>query len=254
MKNRILLSLLCFLLWLPSPAQEQAAVGVIAHRGYWKADGAAENSIAALIAAQQLGVYGSEFDVWITADGVAVIHHNATIQGVRIENVPYREIEALTLSNGERLPTLEAYLKAGARHKQTRLILEIKPHSTPSREEAAVQEALRLVRATGVADQTEYISFSAYICRRLHELSPRASVAYLNGDMTPAEVASAGWTGLDYNASVFRKHPEWIGQAHRLGLTTNVWTVNKPADMEYFRRAGIGFITTNEPVVLKELR
>ena len=32
-------------------------------------DGAAQNSVAALAKAQELGIYGSEFDVWITADG-----------------------------------------------------------------------------------------------------------------------------------------------------------------------------------------
>ena len=46
---------------------------MIAHRGYHK-DGAAQNSVAALAKAQELGIYGSEFDVWITADGKVVIN------------------------------------------------------------------------------------------------------------------------------------------------------------------------------------
>ena len=51
---------------------------VIAHRGYHK-DGAAQNSVAALAKAQELGIYGSEFDVWITADGKVVICHDETV-------------------------------------------------------------------------------------------------------------------------------------------------------------------------------
>ena len=54
---------------------------VIAHRGYWRHGGATENSIASLVAAQRLKIYGSEFDVWLTADNVAVIHHDAHING-----------------------------------------------------------------------------------------------------------------------------------------------------------------------------
>ena len=45
-----------------------AQTQVIAHRGYWKTDGSAQNSIAALLKADSIGCYGSEFDVWLTAD------------------------------------------------------------------------------------------------------------------------------------------------------------------------------------------
>ena len=36
---------------------------VIAHRGFWKTDGSAQNSIAALVKADSINCYGSEFDV-----------------------------------------------------------------------------------------------------------------------------------------------------------------------------------------------
>ena len=53
---------------------------VIAHRGYWNCDGSAQNSIASLGKAQKLGIYGSEFDVWMTSDGVPVVFHDATVE------------------------------------------------------------------------------------------------------------------------------------------------------------------------------
>ena len=39
---------------------------IIAHRGFWKTNGSAQNSIAALMKADSVGCYGSEFDVWLT--------------------------------------------------------------------------------------------------------------------------------------------------------------------------------------------
>ena len=39
-----------------------AQTQVIAHRGYWKTDGSAQNSIAALLKADSIGCYGSEFE------------------------------------------------------------------------------------------------------------------------------------------------------------------------------------------------
>ena len=42
-------------------AQERTKV--IAHRGYWQTAGSAQNSIRALVKADSIGCYGSEFDV-----------------------------------------------------------------------------------------------------------------------------------------------------------------------------------------------
>ena len=55
----------CALFALAGQAQTQ----VIAHRGFWKTEGSAQNSITALKKAAEAKVYGSEFDVQLTADG-----------------------------------------------------------------------------------------------------------------------------------------------------------------------------------------
>ena len=48
-------------------------------------------------------------------------------------------------------------------------------------------------------------------------------------------------------AELIRKHPEWIKQAHDLGLEVNVWTVDKEEDMKYFLEQGVDYLTTNHP-------
>ena len=57
----------------------QAQTQVIAHRGYWKAEGSAQNSLASLRKAAEAKVYGAEFDVQMTADGIVVVNHDNTI-------------------------------------------------------------------------------------------------------------------------------------------------------------------------------
>ena len=52
---------------------------VVAHRGYWKTEGSAQNSIRALVKADSIGCWGSEFDVWMTADGKLVVCHDERI-------------------------------------------------------------------------------------------------------------------------------------------------------------------------------
>ena len=78
-------------------------------------------------------------------------------------------------------------------------------------------------------------------------------MAYLNGDKTPAELKELGYTGLDYAHKVLKKNIHWIDEAHKLGLTVNVWTVNKAEDLQYFIDHKADYITTNEPVLLLEM-
>ena len=49
-----------------------------------------------------------------------------------------------------------------------------------------------------------------------------------------------------------KKHPEWIKEAHDLGLKVNVWTVDETEEMKWLIEQKVDFITTNEPVVLLE--
>ncbi|MEG1585562.1 MAG: SGNH/GDSL hydrolase family protein [Bacteroidales bacterium] len=226
---------------------------VIAHRGYWDCPGSAQNSIFALKKAAEAGVYGSEFDVLITGDSVAVVNHDHTIDGIVITETPFRKLKNKKLKNGEKLPTLEAYLKAGKQYPDLKLILEIKPHPSVAQEERAVAEVVRLVKELGMEEQTEYISFSKYICDCLHRALPDAQVAVLTENVTPQQAAESGLTGVDYHYNVYNNNPDYRGYCDQAGLSTNVWTVNKPEVMQQFIDMHIDYITTDKPVEAKEL-
>lgn len=227
----------------------RAIVGpkIIAHRGYWDVVGSAQNSIASLVKADSIHTYGSEFDIHVTADGKLVVNHDDTIDELVIEDSKWKDIVDRKLVNGERRPLLHEYLAAG-KSCTTRLVLEIKRHKSEKRENVCVDEALKAVKASGIADRVDYISFSKNVCRRLAGKLKGANIAYLNGDATPDEVKSWGCNGIDYHHKVLRQHPEWIRRCHELGMTVNVWTVNKPDDIKHFIEAGVDFITTNNPV------
>jgi len=227
---------------------------VVAHRGYWRTDGSAQNSIVSLQKAAAVGCYGSEFDVWITVDGVPVVFHDATINGIRIEDATYAELMNHRLANGEFIPTLQQYLLEGSKLKNCQLILEIKPHSTAQRDERIVQRCLELVHMLKLQNQTEYISFSKHACEYLHAQEPTAKIAYLNGDIAPKEIKEMGLTGIDYHFNVFKKHPEWLKESQQLGVEVNVWTVDgEEALAEFANMKGIDIITTNDPEILQSV-
>lgn len=229
-----------------------AQTGIVAHRGFWNCEGSAQNSIASLVKAHEAKVYGSELDVIITADGVPVIHHDDSIQGLRIEEVAYEQIKAMQISNGEVLPTLESYLQRFLTLPDMKLVVEIKPHARIVNEDRAVNAVVYLIQKYGLEQRVDYISFSMNICKELVERVPYASVAYLNGNVSPADLKTLGMN-MDYHYKVFEKHPTWIQEAQSLGITVNVWTVNDEEVMQSLIEQGVNFITTDKPLELNRL-
>lgn len=222
----------------------QDKVKVVAHRGYHPSPEYPENSIASLKYAQELGVYGSEFDVWRTADGGLYVNHDRSFKGVNLANSTSDVVGELTLSNGEKMPTLRAYLEQGKKVPSVKLILELKHYE-------AADGSVALVKELGIEKQVEWIAFSYEACKRVHELLPDAIVQYLNGDKSPSEVLADGIVAIDYSANKLKSHPEWIKEAHDNGMFVNVWTVN--SDFEYWINQGVDVITTNESEALLNL-
>ncbi len=250
MKRNILLVLAVSLLSLPLLAQPK----IVAHRGFWRTAGSAQNSLTALQKAAELGIYGSEFDVWLTADGVPVVFHDAVWDGMRIEDTKYTDLMNKRLGNGEFLPTLQQYLQLFAKTPYIRLIFEIKTHKTPERNRAVTELGVKLVRELGLENRTDYIAFSKYVCEVLHEITPKSNIAYLNGDLSPQQIKEMGISGIDYNQKVFIQHPNWAKQAKALGIEVNVWTVDGDEDLAKFAAMpGIDIITTNDPDKLKAI-
>jgi len=230
----------------------KAQTQIIAHRGYFQAQPpTTENSLQSLENAQKLKIYGSEFDVRMTKDGVLVINHDEHHGQMEISETPFKDLEALKLSNGEKFPTLKDYLKQGKKDSSLKLIVEIKPAKTPELENEITRKTLKMIKDMKLEGQTEYISFSLNICKQVKKLKPTFKVQYLNGELSPEQIKSEGLDGMDYHYSVFQKNPTWIADAKALGLITNSWTVNDAAVYQELKNKGIGFVTTNIPDQLK---
>ena len=254
MQNLIILSIITLISTISQSDMKNKYNPIIAHRGAWKSQNLPENSVAALKYAIQLGCQGSEFDVRMTADSVLVINHDPIYHGLSIEKEIYSDLLKFSLSNGEKIPSLEEYLLAGvAKNKYTRLICEIKP-SELSKERGVLiaQKVYSIVKRLKVQSMVDYISFDLDILKTLISLNPKVSTQYLQGNLSPKALKSIGVSGLDYHFLVFRKYPEWISEAKNLNLVINVWTVNKEEDIDYFLQQGFDQITTNEPELLKD--
>lgn len=232
---------------LAASLYSMAECGIVAHRGYWQTDGSAQNSLRSIAKADSIGSAATEFDVWITADDSLVVNHDAVFKDVDIEHSKFVDVRKIRLDNGEIIPTLDEYLAEAQRHPQLPLILELKEHKDKSRHATAMGKIVSHIITYGLKNRVTFISFDLDACKFFHALMPGNDVYYLNGDLDPAAIKALGFAGIDYSQRTLDKHPEWIKQAHDLGLKVNVWTVNDDDKIKQFHDQGVDYITTNRP-------
>ena len=237
---------------------QNGTTAIVAHRGFWncEAAGYSENSIASLKAAQENGFWGSECDVQLTADNIAMINHDPHIGLAKISNHSYAELKDSLLPNGEHRPTFDEYLAQAATCKTTKLIIEVKPQNDDLRDSILVSKIINSLKEQNMysPERVGFISFSLYTCKLIARIAPEFLNQYLNGELSPSSLDSLGINGLDYRKGILiKKHPEWIEQAHSLGMSTNAWTVNKEDEIQKLIDLKVGAITSNEPLLVRQL-
>ena len=210
-------------------------IRIVAHRGFWNCEeaGYARNSVAALRCAQEAGVWGSEFDVNMTSDGVILVYHDGSINGKAIDRNPYSEFKDVRLENGEKIPVIDDYLKQALKHPETVLVYELKVHSTPEIEARLVERTVEKLKEYGLYDPAKvvFISFSKFICDKIAAEMPEFICMYLRDDLGPDQLNKDGINGVDYHYSVFG---------------------NDVKDMQEMIRLGIDCITTDNPLELRQ--
>lgn len=234
---------------------------IVANGGFHKhASSGVKNSMSALKAAQKAKFYGSECDVNLTKDGYVLVvqsgwHPNRKAKPkADVQRATKEKMLEIPYANGEYICTLEQYLKRAAKKPATKLVLDLKNQSNPQRETELVECVLDIVTRAGMQNNVEYLADHPWTCFELAKKAPQGSkISYLAGNYDPAYVKAMGCTGIDYNIGKLKKKKGWIKQAHKLGLTVNVWTVNKEADIRWCIQNGVDFITTDDPILVKNI-
>ena len=238
-------------------ANQKGKTAIVAHRGFWNCEAAGymENTIASLKAAQDNGLWGSEFDIHITSDDVVLVNHNDNIQGVKIAENPLSVFKAMTHKNGEHPSTLDEYLTQGEKCATTVLVIELKPQKSVDREDLLWQKTVEALKAHQLYDpkRVAFISFSHHICQKIAAEAPQFINQYLEGDIAPDVLATEGINGIDYEQKVFIENPDYVQAAHDKGMTVNAWTVNKDHNMRSLIYLGIDALTTNEPLLARKV-
>lgn len=179
---------------MPRPALAPAFLRIpVTHRAlHDKAQGRIENSPAAIRAAVAAG-YAIEVDVQLSADGVAMVFHDETLERLTAERGPISarraaELGQIRLTGGtDTIPTLEAVLAMVA--GRVPLLIEIKDQTgvmgpTDGRLESAVAQAL-----VGYAGDVAVMSFNPYAVEHMAQLAPDVARGLTTSRFDPADWA-----------------------------------------------------------------
>lgn len=238
---------------------------IVAHRG---ASGLApENTMTAFRVAIDLGAPAVECDVHLTADGVPVIIHDATLDRTTsgsgsVAAHTYEQIRTLDAGAwldgrfaGERVPALHEALDLCAR--RARLVVELKAGGGEALVVAAL-DAIERAKTTDVA----VISFGLDEVRLVAQHRPDLSLGFLVSGMHLRQhgAATAVEMATSLGARFFCPQANAVdasvmAASGAAGLPVSVWTVDDPARMRELASLGVDAITTNRPdVALDQFR
>lgn len=234
---------------------------ISAHRG--GRHEAPENTVAAFARAAELGFRGAECDVRLSADNVAVVIHDATVDrttGASGEVHTFTATELGTLDaradfpdwpTRPGIPTFAEVLKVFRSIDYVEV--EVK-RDNPGRIAKLVPQLISDIDAAGIRDMIKFISFEPDNLRVCHEHAPDIPMALLGDFDTPAEVQTA----IDLHCTsiagdVDHLTQEVVDAAHDAGLDVTCWTVNTAEEFANILPWGVDVITTDRPRLLRSL-
>jgi glycerophosphoryl diester phosphodiesterase len=242
-------------------------VEVIAHRGFSAA--APENTLAAFAAAIACGADRIEFDVQLTADGVAVVIHDddldrttdgkGPVGGRRLDEIVGLDAGAWFGAEfrGTRVPTLDETLALA--RERIAVNVEIKAGARVSSLAEAVVALLARHRLLGTAIVSSFDPQAIAGARRLHE-DLRLEILHDDASRPPGpddldRALRLGASGFSVSREEIAAVPWLPGEAHARGLGLKVYTVDDPAEAVRLAALGVDGIFTNRPdALLKVLR
>ena len=234
-----------------------------AHRGWHTGDlDGCENTLAAFARAAEEGFGYLELDVHASADGVAVVHHDVSLERTtdgtgRLSGHTAAELAKVRVRGREPIPRLAEVLEA---LPETRITIELKSA-------AVVEPTLTAVDAAGAWDRVCIGGFEQAwvdaarrgggdrLCTSMAKrdiLALRAR-AWLRGAL-PWPPLRGDVAHVPVSAGLIRVvDAGLVGMAHANGREVHVWTINAPERMRALLDLGVDGILSDRPDLLREV-
>lgn len=204
--------------------------------------------MASFLRAVVLGATAVELDVHVSADGVPVVHHDPALKsqvtppqfaGAALAGLSSRDLGAVRLAGGDRVPTLREVLDALT--PATRVYVEIKG--------GAPAVIATVVEPFG--DSIAVHSFDHDVIAEMARIAPGIRRGILIDRPTDDPSALVARTGAtDVWPAFTLVDQAFMDQANRCGVRVIPWTVNSAGEVERLVELGVAGICTNDLALL----
>ncbi|MFW9818460.1 MAG: glycerophosphodiester phosphodiesterase [Candidatus Thorarchaeota archaeon] len=227
---------------------------IIAHRG--ASSIAPPNTLKSFQKAIDLKADYIEFDIHKSLDGEIVIKHDAYINDLTgqkqlIKDMVIKDLKALDVGEGEKIPTLKELIKLTK--CKIGLQCEIKAPGLS-------KDLVEMLSQENLIETSIISSFMFHELLELQKINSELKLALL----IPPEIPSARrlmkicQKAIDNN--FYAVHPHFksinidvVRTIHNEGLLVNVWTVNKESDIREVLKMGINGIISDDINLVKNV-
>ena len=220
---------------------------VIGHRG---ARGhVAENTVASVKKALELGVDGIEIDVFLCATGELIVFHDKTLEKLTdatgyIEELSLDSIQKITVLGREPIPTLEEVLEITA--GKTILNIELKGTQTALPAAALLEKYFK----AGILTPEEVFisSFDWNELTLFYNQTREVGIAVLTeDDPLDAIPVAKQLDAFAINPNYKSLNEKNVNRIQDEGLKVYHWTINESSDIEKMKKLGVDAIITDYP-------
>jgi glycerophosphoryl diester phosphodiesterase len=226
-------------------------VKILAHRG--GAGLEPENTIRAFKRALDLGVDLIEFDVRLTKDKKLVVIHDEKVDRTTngrgyVRDLTLDEIRKLNIAENEKIPTLEEVINLLKTEKPI-IVIEIKEPET-------TEKILKAIKNKRLENKVLIVSFWPDVLKKIKEIAPKIKTGILIGKGPVDAVSMVKDLKADFFCPRFDLiDKKTVENCHQNNIKINVWTVNKPEDIEKMIKSGVDIISSDYPnLVLEKLK
>jgi glycerophosphoryl diester phosphodiesterase len=225
-----------------------------------------ENTTVAFARAVELGYRYIETDAHASADGVAVVFHDDTVDRVlgrpadprrrRVRDLRWADLSTLRVGGAAAVPRLDEVLDAWP---QVRFNIDAKA-------DQAVDPIVDVVRRGRAEDRVLLASFSdARLARMRRAMGPSVATSLGMRGVASLWASARTWVPRRVPANVVAAQvpvrygrlrvitPRFVRYCHRLGLQVHVWTIDDPGEMHDLLDLGVDGIMTDRIEVLRDV-
>ncbi len=231
---------------------------VVAHRG--ASSTRPENTLASFEEALRTGAQLVEMDVRLTADGAAVVIHDAdvsrTTDGIGfVHELTLEQVLALNGGGDRGVPTLIDVLELVSGRGGVALEMKNIP-GDPAFEadrERAVEESVADLERSGFAGPVLFLSFNPHSVAAVRRLAPELPTGFLTADgVAPAAaLAHAREAGHDFvlpgSRALLGAGQEFVAAAHAADVRVGTWTVDDAPTIRKMFGWGVDAVASNDP-------